>query len=105
MANITNYLTGLQKTATDKFPLGKELYAQMLKDTEQVDLPIEQIEAAGRADLERNTAALKTECATYLPKGTLAAVRCQSVGQQAAGGRPRGRAQATHHAARLRPKE
>jgi uncharacterized protein (DUF885 family) len=73
MANITNYLTGLQKTATDKFPLGKELYAQMLKDTEQVDLPIEQIEAAGRADLERNTAALKTECAIYLPKGTLAA--------------------------------
>jgi uncharacterized protein (DUF885 family) len=73
MANITSYLTGLQKTATDKFPLGKELYAQMLKDTEQVDLPIEQIEAAGRADLERNTAALKTECAAYLPKGTLAA--------------------------------
>ena len=71
--NITNYLTGLQKTANDKFPLGKDLYAQMLKDTEQVDLPIEQIEAAGRADLERNTAALKTECATYLPKGTLAA--------------------------------
>jgi len=73
MANLTNYLTGLQKTATDKFPLGKELYAQMLKDTEQVDLPVEQIEAAGRADLERNTAALKAECATYLPKGTLAA--------------------------------
>ncbi|MGA2343646.1 MAG: DUF885 domain-containing protein [Steroidobacteraceae bacterium] len=73
MANLTNYLTGLQKTATDKFPLGKELYAQMLKDTEQVDLPVEQIEAAGRADLERNTAALKAECATYLPKGTPAA--------------------------------
>jgi hypothetical protein len=38
-----------------------------------VDLPVEQIEAAGRADLERNTATLKAECATYLPKGTLAA--------------------------------
>ena len=45
----------------------------MVKDTEMVDLPIEQIEAAGRADLERNTAALKAECETYLPKGTLAA--------------------------------
>jgi len=73
MANLTNYMTGLQKTANDKFPLGKELYAQMLKETEQVDLPLEQIEAAGRADLERNTAALKAECASYLPKGTLAA--------------------------------
>ena len=73
MANLTNYLTGLRKTATDKFPLGKDLYAQMVKDTEQVDVPIEQIEAAGRADLDRNTAALKAECATYLPKGTLSA--------------------------------
>jgi uncharacterized protein (DUF885 family) len=73
MANLTNYLTGLRKTATDNFALGKDLYAQMVKDTEMVVLPIEQIEAAGRADLERNTAALKAECASYLPKGTIAA--------------------------------
>jgi uncharacterized protein (DUF885 family) len=73
MANLTNYLTGLRKTATDNFALGKDLYAQMVKDTEMVDVPIEQIEAAGRADLDRNTAALKAECANYLPKGTLAA--------------------------------
>jgi len=73
MANLTNYLTGLRKTATDNFALGKDLYAQMVKDTEMVDLPIEQIEAAGRADLERNTAALKAECENYLPKGTITA--------------------------------
>jgi len=73
MSNLSIHLTELRKTATDNFALGKDLYAQMVKDTEQVDLPIEQIEAAGRADLERNTAALKAECANYLPKGTLAA--------------------------------
>jgi hypothetical protein len=73
MQNLVNYLMGQRKTATDKFALGKDLFAQMLKDTELVDLPVEQIEAAGRADLARNTEALKTECATYLPKGTLAA--------------------------------
>jgi len=73
MSNLTVYLTGLRKTANDKFALGKDLYAQMIKDTEQVDLPIDQIEAAGRADLDRNTQALKAECANYLPKGTLAA--------------------------------
>jgi uncharacterized protein (DUF885 family) len=73
MSNLTNYLIGLRKTATDKFALGKDLYGQMVKDTESVDIPVEQIEAAGRADLARNTEALKTECATYLPKGTLAA--------------------------------
>jgi uncharacterized protein DUF885 len=73
MQNLVNYLLGQRKTATDKFALGKDLYAQMLKDTEDVDVPVERIEAAGRLDLERNTQALKAECATYLPKGALAA--------------------------------
>ena len=73
MANLRDYLIGLRKTANDNFPMGKDLYAQMLKDTEQVDVPIDRIEAAGRADLQRNTDMLKSECAAYLPKGTLAA--------------------------------
>jgi len=73
MNNLKNYLIGQRKTATDKFPLGKDMFAEMVKTTERVDVPIDQIEAAGRADLERNTQALKTECAAYLPKGTLAA--------------------------------
>ncbi len=58
--------------ATDKFALGPDLYAQMVAQTERVDLPVDQIEAAGRADLERNTAALKTECDTFAPKASLA---------------------------------
>ena len=73
MSNLTIYLTGLRKTANDNFALGKDLFAQMIKDTELVDLPVDQIEAAGRADLDRNTQALKEECANYLPKGPLAA--------------------------------
>jgi uncharacterized protein (DUF885 family) len=60
-----------RKKATDKFALGAELYAQMVNDTERVDVPVDQIEAAGRADLERNTAALKAECDTYAPKVSL----------------------------------
>jgi Bacterial protein of unknown function (DUF885) len=73
MTNLKNYLIGLRKTATDAFPLGKDEFTQMVKDTERVDVPVEQIEAAGKADLQRNTEALKAECATYLPKGTLPA--------------------------------
>ena len=73
MGNLKNYLIGLRATATDKFALGKDLFAQMVKDTEGVDIPVDQIEAAGRHDLDRNTQALKAECATYLPKGTVAA--------------------------------
>jgi len=71
MANLRDYFISLRKTATDQYALGKDLYAQMIKDTESVDLPVAEIEAAGRADLERNTQALKDECAVYLPKGTL----------------------------------
>lgn len=73
MGNLKNYLIGLRKTATDAFPLGKEAFAKMIKDTERVDMSVDQIEAAGRADLQRNTDALKAECATYLPKGTVVA--------------------------------
>ena len=59
------------KKANDQFALGPDLYAQMVAQTERVDVPVDQIEAAGRADLERNTAALKAECATYAPKQSL----------------------------------
>jgi uncharacterized protein (DUF885 family) len=61
-----------RKQANDKFALGPDLYAQMVSQTEGVDLAVDQIEAAGRADLDRNTAALKSECGTYAPKATLA---------------------------------
>jgi uncharacterized protein (DUF885 family) len=71
MGSLTTYLVGLRKTATNNFPLGKALYAQMLHDTEKVDVPVEEIEAAGRADLERNTRSLREECAVYLPKGSV----------------------------------
>jgi hypothetical protein len=60
-----------RKKANDKFALGADLYAQMILQTEGVDLQVAQIEAAGRADLERNMAALKTECDAYAPKTTL----------------------------------
>ena len=60
-----------RRKANDKFPLGPDLYAQMLAQTERVDIPVDKIEAAGRADLARNTAALKTECDAYAPKASL----------------------------------
>jgi uncharacterized protein (DUF885 family) len=71
MNDLKQYLTDERKKANDNFALGADLYAQMVAQTERVDLPIDQIEAAGRADLDRNTAALKAECDTYAPKGTL----------------------------------
>ena len=85
MTGLKEYLIGERKNANDKYALGPDLFAQMVKQTEQVDLPVDQIEAAGRADLERNTAALKAECSTYVPKASLA----QCVGKMAAN-KPKG---------------
>jgi len=85
MNGLRDYLTGERKKATDKYAFGPDLFAQMVKQTEQVDLPVEQIEAAGHADLDRNTAALKAECSTYAPKASLA----QCVGKMQAN-KPKG---------------
>ena len=72
MDALKRTLEEYRKQANDKFALGPDLYAQMVLKTEGVDLAVDQIEAAGRADLDRNTAALKSECGTYAPKATLA---------------------------------
>jgi hypothetical protein len=85
MGGLKDYLVGERKNATDKYAIGPELFAQMLKQTEQVDVPVGEIEAAGRADLDRNTAALKAECNGYAPKASLA----QCVGKMAAN-KPKG---------------
>jgi len=71
MASLRDFLKRRQNTATAPFALGSTLYAAMLKDTENVELPIAQIRNAGMADLDRNTNALKVECAAFLPHGTL----------------------------------
>lgn len=72
MNGLRDYLVAERKNANDKYAIGADLFAQMVKQTEQVDLSVDKIEAAGRADLDRNTAALKTECSTYAPKASLA---------------------------------
>jgi uncharacterized protein (DUF885 family) len=71
MNDLKRYLEDARAKANDKFALGPDLYAQMVAQTERVDVPIDQIEAAGRADLDRNTAALKSECGAFAPKATL----------------------------------
>jgi uncharacterized protein (DUF885 family) len=73
MTSLKEFLESERKKATDNFPLGKDLFAAMVKETERVDVPLDQIEAAGKADLDRNLAALKVECAAYLPKATIQA--------------------------------
>jgi uncharacterized protein (DUF885 family) len=65
------YLGEQEKSANDNFALGADKFKQMLKATEGVDIDLTKLEEIGRADLQRNTDALKTECEKYLPGKTL----------------------------------
>src|SRR5207244_2066728 len=46
-------------------------FREMLRATEQVDMPLEDLERAGRQDLDRNLAALREACARYAPSKTI----------------------------------
>jgi hypothetical protein len=73
MQQLTAHFVAQREGAGENYALGPALFAEMLHDTERVDLPVATIEALGRQDLERNLAALHRVCAQYLHKGTLKA--------------------------------
>jgi uncharacterized protein (DUF885 family) len=73
MGDLADRLKAGRATATQDFALGPVRFAHMLAETEDVHTPLDRLEAIGRADLARNTAALTQACARYLPGATIAA--------------------------------
>jgi hypothetical protein len=73
MDELTRWLESQRGAATDDFALGAAKFSQMLRATERVDIPLEELELVGRKDLERNLAALAEACAAYAPQAKLAA--------------------------------
>jgi uncharacterized protein (DUF885 family) len=73
MGDLSAWLKSQQPNATQDFALGAARYTKMLHDTERVDMPLDQLKAAGEADLARNLASLKSACDTYLPGKPLSA--------------------------------
>ncbi|HZF26161.1 MAG TPA: DUF885 domain-containing protein [Steroidobacteraceae bacterium] len=67
MRDVAGWLEAQRSSATGSFALGPEKFALMLKMTERVTTPLADLEAVGRADLERNLAALREACAQYAP--------------------------------------
>jgi uncharacterized protein (DUF885 family) len=67
MAELAAWLESNRSSATDDYALGPELYRQMLWDTERVDISLEELEAIGRADMERNLKALREACSELAP--------------------------------------
>jgi uncharacterized protein (DUF885 family) len=73
MRGLADWLESQRRTATTDFALGAQRFAQMIRDTEMVDIPLDQLEAIGRADLRRNQQALQAACARYAPGATMMA--------------------------------
>jgi hypothetical protein len=85
MSDLAAWVESQRRKARHNFALGGKRFAQMLHDTEMVDVPLAKLEAIGRADLKRNQQALKGACAAYAPRKSITA--CV---EQAAADKPKG---------------
>lgn len=66
MKELSAYV-GSQPGTAGGFELGAAKFADMVRKTEGVDIPLAQLTAIGQADLRRNQAALAKVCASYAP--------------------------------------
>ncbi|MGA9027910.1 MAG: DUF885 domain-containing protein [Steroidobacteraceae bacterium] len=71
LEGLARWLQSGASHATGPDPLGAVRFAQMLRMTESVEIPLADLEAAGRADLDRNTAALTQACRQFAPGASL----------------------------------
>ena len=71
MRELSDWVEAQRATANNDFALGAERFSQMLRDTEMVDLPLEEIERIGREDLARNQTAMREACAQFAPGATI----------------------------------
>jgi uncharacterized protein (DUF885 family) len=71
MRELADWLRTQQGSATQDFALGPERFSKMLKTTEAVDIPLDQLMQVARDDLARNQAAAKEECARFAPGATI----------------------------------
>ncbi len=65
--DLAAWFTTEGKRGTNDFALGPERFAEMLRMTEGVDMPLDSLERRGRVDMERNLAALQEACSRYAP--------------------------------------
>lgn len=86
MRDLHTWFKTLEATQTQDFALGGERFSRMLAATEAVDMPLDQLEAVGRADLKRNQDALTAECAKYAPGATIPDCMAKMNSEKPAGG-------------------
>ena len=86
MQGLADWLESQRAQAGTNFALGAERFSQMLRDTEMVDLPLDQLQRIGEQDLQRNQAALREACARYAPGQTIEACTLRMQNDKPAGG-------------------
>jgi len=69
MRELADWMTAQKPQGTQDFAIGAAMFSRMLEATEQVKLPLERVAEIGRADLERNSAALREACEQLAPGG------------------------------------
>lgn len=67
MQELADWLHSNLDTATEDFALGPDLFQKMIYDTERVDIPLDELQAMGLADMKRNQMALGEACAEFAP--------------------------------------
>ena len=67
LQELADWLKAELPKATEDYAIGAELFSEMLKRTEGVDVPLERVLEIGRADLDRNLAALDEACKEFAP--------------------------------------
>ena len=86
MHDLATWTASQRPHATQGFALGADRFARMLKLTEDVDVPLATLEAAGKADLARNQKALGEACAHYAPGATIVECTTKMGAHKADGG-------------------
>lgn len=67
MRDLASWIEAKRAAQTEGFALGADKFAAMVRETEGVDVPLEELERIGLADLKRNQAALKSACEQLVP--------------------------------------
>ncbi|WP_084417788.1 DUF885 domain-containing protein [Henriciella litoralis] len=70
MQSLADYV-GSQPGTPDGFALGPEKFSDMIRLTEGVDIPLDELEAIGRADLKANQDALAEACSVFAPGASM----------------------------------
>ncbi len=86
MRGLADWLKSNLDTATEDYALGRELFGQMIYDTERVDIDLAELEALGRADMKRNQLALGEACAEFAPGESIRSCFAKMANRKPAGG-------------------